>query len=170
MTVIQKSNKTTPVPNELKTATPLDHQAVAVEQEPVGKDLAGENIGGVGRWGKLGSFVGNWLVQRYAAVRVVTRMKILSFGMFLTYLGLGFAIRVKDIDVTGRATGIDFLLSSPGVAEVAGATVAVIFISAANVYAVRSRQRDEHKILRLAANRHSDPKFRDAVLRKYQAQ
>lgn len=152
-------------------ATPAGHVTTEVANAAVpDKAVVGEVVTAQqSKWQQLGSFLGDWLLRRYSAVRVIARMKVLTFTLLLTFLGLGFVLKVATLNAaTGVIGPVEFILASPGPVESVSATIAFLFVASANIYSMIRRQKDEREMIKVAADPLTPPEVRNAILLKLQ--
>jgi hypothetical protein len=114
---------------------------------------------------RLAAFIGDCFARLFSEARVLARMKLWAFASFLTFVGLGFVLRLSDLG--GNAGRVaEFILSSPTLAQTIAALVALLFILLANLYSRARRQEYEKELLRIAADPATPEDVRRLILKK----
>lgn len=114
----------------------------------------------------LADFIGDCFARLFSEARVLARMKLWAFASFLTFVGLGFVLRLSDLGGSARARVAEFILSSPSLAQTIAALVALLFILLANLYSRARRQEYEKELLRIAADPATPEDVRRLILKK----
>jgi len=115
---------------------------------------------------RLADFIGDCFARLFSEARVLARMKLWAFASFLTFVGLGFVLRLSDLGGSTGARIAEFVLSSPGLAQTIAALVALLFILLANLHSRVRRQEYEKELLRMAADPSTPEDVRRAILKK----
>ncbi len=117
-------------------------------------------------YSRLADLIGDCFARLFSEARVLARMKLWAFASLLTFLGLGFVLRLSDLGGSASARIAEFVLSSPSLAQTIAALVALLFILLANLYSRVRRQEYEKELLRIAADPATPEDVRKAILRK----
>lgn len=113
----------------------------------------------------LGPVLGNVFKTLFSEARALARLKTYSFGSFLFFIGFGLMVKIDSVDGQGQGV-VDFVLSSPNLAQIIGASFALAFVIGANVYSRIKRQEWERKMYKIAADPSTPVSVRRSILKR----
>jgi hypothetical protein len=94
-------------------------------------------------------------------------MKFLAFASFLTFVGLGFAVRLSGIAGSWHERVVEIVLAGPDIVQTISALLALVFILVTNLYSRYRRQEYEEWLIRVAQDPSTPPEFKMAILEKF---
>jgi hypothetical protein len=116
---------------------------------------------------RLADVLAGCFARLFSEARVLARLKMLAFASFLTFVGLGFVLRLSDLSANpASARLVELILASPSTAQAIAALLALLFILLANIYSRVKRQEYEKYLLALAADPSTPEHVRRVILRK----
>lgn len=114
----------------------------------------------------VGTALATWMNRRYSEAAALVKVKVVATGGLFALLAGGLTIKAVGTSISTAAMTFEFIMASPGLAEVLCGFGALVFGVSMDVYGIWRRSDDERFFWKLATDPSLDSKARDLLLER----